>query len=45
MTQIPRNLTDAVDGFFKEKRYLIRERDPLHTRKFLSMLAELESSP
>jgi hypothetical protein len=40
MTQIARNLTDAVDGFFKGKRYLIHDRDPLYTQQFLSMLAE-----
>src|SRR5947207_3086292 len=40
MTQIARNLTDAVDGFFVGKRYLIHDRDPLYTRDFLNMLAE-----
>ncbi len=40
MTQIARNLTDDVDGFFKGKRYLIHDRDPLYTREFLTMLAE-----
>jgi transposase InsO family protein len=40
MTQIARNLTDAVDGFFTGKRYLIHDRDPLYTKEFLSMLAE-----
>jgi transposase InsO family protein len=40
MTQIARNLTDDVDGFFKKKRYLIHDRDPLYTTEFLSMLAE-----
>src|SRR5215510_13226828 len=40
MTQIARNLTDGIDGFFKGKRYLIHDRDPLYTREFLSMLAE-----
>src|SRR5499426_2255053 len=40
MTQIARNLTDQIDGFFKGKRYLIHDRDPLYTREFLSMLAE-----
>lgn len=29
MAQIARNVTDEVDGFFKGKRYLIRDRDPL----------------
>src|SRR5205809_543476 len=40
MTQIARNLTDAVDGFFIGKRYLIHDRDPLYTRDFLNVLAE-----
>ena len=40
MTQIARNLTDDVDGFFKGKRYLIHDRDPLYTTEFLTMLAE-----
>src|SRR5436309_14083369 len=44
MTQIARNLTDAVDGFFIGKRYLIHDRDPLYTRDFLNMLAEPVSS-
>src|SRR5215510_8124068 len=39
MSQIARNLTDAVDGFFAGKRYLIHDRDPLYTREFLSILA------
>src|SRR5262252_9281098 len=40
MAQIARNLTDDVDGFFKGKRYLIHDRDPLFTQQFLSMLAD-----
>ena len=40
MAQISRNLTDDVDGFFKGKRYLIHDRDPLYTSEFLSMLDE-----
>jgi transposase InsO family protein len=40
MGQIARNLTDAVDGLFLGKRYLIHDRDPLYTREFLSMLGE-----
>jgi len=40
MTQIARNLTDDVDGFFKGKRYLIHDRDPLYTEDFLGMMAE-----
>jgi transposase InsO family protein len=41
MVQIARNLTDSVDGFFKGKRYLIHDRDPLYTQQFLSMLADV----
>src|SRR5215471_19227828 len=40
MTQIGRNLTDAVDGLLNGKRYLIHDRDPLFTAEFLSLLAE-----
>jgi hypothetical protein len=36
MSQIARNLTDAVDGFFTGKRYLIHDRDPLYTKEFLN---------
>ena len=39
MNQIARNLTDAVDGLLKGKRYLIHDRDPLFTAEFLSKLA------
>src|SRR5215470_14113258 len=41
MTQIARNLTDAVDGFFIGKQYLIHDRDPLFTAEFLQILAEV----
>src|SRR5204863_3429119 len=41
MAQMARNLTDDIDGFFKGKRYLIHDRDPLYTQEFLSMLADL----
>ena len=40
MSQIARNLSDAVDGFLKGKRYLIHDRDPLFTTEFLKMLAD-----
>src|SRR5262249_791279 len=39
MAQIARNLTDAVDGFFTGKRYLIHDRDPLWTTEFLGIIA------
>ena len=32
-------LTDAVNGFFAGKRYLIHDRDPLYTKDFLAILA------
>ena len=41
MTQIARNLTDGIDGFFMGKRYLIHDRDPLYTSEFLDMLADV----
>jgi putative transposase len=36
MVQIARNLTDGIDGFFKGKRYLIHDRDPLYTYEFMT---------
>src|SRR5215471_4411409 len=41
MAQIARNLTDEADGFFRGKRYLIHDRDPLYTQEFLTMLADI----
>ena len=41
MTQMARNLTDDVDGFLKGNRYLLHDRDPLYTKEFLDMLAEV----
>jgi transposase InsO family protein len=41
MAQIARNVTDDVDGFFKGKRYLIHDRDPLYTQEFLTMLKDV----
>src|SRR5439155_14554268 len=38
---IARNVTDNVDGFFKQKRYLIHDRDPLYTQEFLTMLKDV----
>jgi hypothetical protein len=40
MSQIGRNLTDAVNGIWVGKRYLIHDRDPLFTAEFLNMLAD-----
>ena len=39
MSQIGRRVTDAVDGIWLGKRYLIQDRDPLYTAEFLSLLA------
>ena len=40
MTQLARNLTDAVDGFLQGTRYLILDCDPLYTRGFRRMLKD-----
>ena len=41
MSQIGRNLTDAVDGILKGKQYVIHDRDPLFTTEFLDLLAKV----
>jgi putative transposase len=38
MEQIARNLTDYEDGFLKDKRYLIHDRDPLYTKEFKNII-------
>ena len=38
MAQVARNLTDAVDGFLRSKRYLIHDRSPAFTREFTAIL-------
>jgi transposase InsO family protein len=38
MLQWARNLTDAEDGFLKDKRVLIHDRDPLYTARFRETL-------
>jgi transposase InsO family protein len=45
MNEIGRNLTDAVDGIFRGKRYLIHDRDPLFTAEFLKTLREAGVTP
>ena len=40
MQQVGRNLTDAVDGFLRDTRYLILDRDPLYTEAFRNLLAD-----
>ena len=39
MSQVGRNLTDAIDGILNGKRYLIHDRDPLFTAEFVAILA------
>ncbi len=39
MKQVARNLTDVVDGFLNNARYLIHDRDPLFTKEFREILA------
>jgi hypothetical protein len=41
ISQIGRNLTDALDGILNGKRYLIHDRDPLFTTKFLDILDDV----
>ena len=36
--QMGRNLTDALDGFLRDARYLIVDRDPLFTKRFQGIL-------
>jgi len=45
MSQIARNLTDEVAGFFKGKRFLIHDRDPLYTVEFVTILADAGIEP
>ena len=35
MKQIARNLTDAMDGFLRDARFLIHDRDPLFSASFV----------
>jgi len=38
MVQVARNLIDHENGFLKDKRILIHDRDPLYTKKFSQTL-------
>ena len=38
--QVARNSTDTDDGFLRDVRYRILDRDPLYTRAFRSLLRE-----
>jgi transposase InsO family protein len=38
MEQIARNLTDPINGFLNNRRYLVHDRDPLYTNAFIEIL-------
>ncbi len=38
LKQMARNMTDPFDGFLKDKKYLIHDRDPLFTKEFRAIL-------
>ena len=40
MEQVARNLTDGIDGFLRGYKYLIHDRDPLFTPRFLKILKD-----
>ena len=40
MAQVARNLTDPVDGFLRDKRFLILDRDSKFTARFRRVLAD-----
>jgi transposase InsO family protein len=45
MEQMARNLTDVVDGFLRNARHLIHDRDPLYTRSFDEILKSAGVQP
>ena len=45
MKQMARNLTDPFDGFLRDARYLIMDRDPLYTACFRRMLKDSGTDP
>jgi len=45
MKQMARNLTDAFDGFLRDTRYLILDRDPLYSAAFRGMLKDSGVEP
>ena len=45
MNQMGRNLTDPFDGFLRDVRYLIMDRDPLFTASFRQMLKDSGTNP
>ena len=45
MSQIARNLTDFEDGFLRDARFLIHDRDPLFTKEFRRTLERSGIAP
>lgn len=45
MAQIARNLTDGIDGFLLNAKYLIHDRDPLFTDEFRNILSSSGIEP
>ena len=45
MAQMARKLTDGFDGFLRDSRYLIHDRDPLFTEHFSEILKVTTSRP
>ena len=45
MKQMARNLTDTFDGFLRDARYLIMDRDPLYTACFRQLLKDSRTIP
>jgi transposase InsO family protein len=43
--QIARNLTDVADGFLRDERYVIHDRDPLFTAEFRTILEAAGVTP
>ena len=41
MKQIAKNLTDWVDGFLKDAKYLVHDRDPLFTDAFRDIIKSI----
>ena len=40
MMQVGRNLTDSEEGFLRDKRYLLMDRDTKHAESFRALLKE-----
>jgi putative transposase len=45
MMQICRNLTDSEDGFLRENRYILMDRDKKHSESFRTLLKESGTMP